>query len=119
MSGANGMARRLHRRLSRVYWLYMSRPATASQKLLAKTLNLKVTSQTARVLAAQILDAQEDQALAVAKKMKLAPGVKVAYFGKETPLRNKTLTIEKITERGFVFFKGTIQFARPHNLTRA
>ena len=97
----------------------MSKPSTASQKQLAKALGLKITNQTARVLGAQIHDAQEDQALAIAKKMKLAPGVKVAYFGKETPLRNKTRTIEKITERGFVFFKGTIQFARPHNLTRA
>ena len=97
----------------------MSKPSTASQKQLAKALDLKITNQTARVLGAQILDAQEDQALAIAKKMKLAPGVKVAYFGKEPGLRNKSLVIDKITERGFVLFKGSKQFARPHNLERA
>ena len=96
----------------------MSQTATAKQKQLAKTLGLKVGNQTTRVLAAQILDAQEDQALALAKKMKLAPGVKVAYVGKEPGLRNKTLVIEKITTRGFVYFKSTRQFARPQNLKR-
>ena len=96
----------------------MSKSHSTSQRRLAETLHLKITNQTYRVLAAQILDAQEDRALADFKKMKLAPGVKVTYIGKEPALRNKALTITKISERGFVFFKGTNQFARPHNLKR-
>ena len=94
----------------------MSKPATASQKKIATGLKIKLTGQSTRVLSAQILDTQEDQALAIAKKLKLAPGVRVTYIGKETALKHKSLTITKISERGFVFFKATKLFARPHNL---
>ena len=96
----------------------MSKPHSPAQKKLAITLGIKVAAQTHRVLAALILDAQEDHSFAEFKKMKLAAGTKVTYHGKETVLRHKTLIITKISERGLVFFKGTTHSARPHNLTR-
>ena len=96
----------------------MSKPHSPAQKKLAITLGIKVAAQTHRVLAALILDAQEDHSFADFKTMKLATGTKVTYHGKETILRHKTLIITKISERGLVFFKGTMHSARPHNLTR-
>ena len=94
----------------------MSKSASSSQKKIARNLKIKLTGQSTRVLAAQIVDAQENQALTIAKKLKLAPGVRVTYVGKETALKHKSLTITKVSERGFVFFKATKLFARPHNL---
>ena len=67
----------LQRRRQGVYLLHMSKPAAASQKKIANGLKIKLTGQSTRVLAAQILDSQEDQALAIAKKLKLVPGVRV------------------------------------------
>ena len=96
----------------------MSKPHSPAQKKRALALGIKVSTQTARVLAAQILDTEEDRSFADFKKMKLGAGTKVTYHGKETVLRHKTLIITKISERGLVFFKGTTHSARPHNLTR-
>ena len=96
----------------------MTKPHSPAQKKRALALGIKVTNQTARILTAQILDAEEDRSFADYKKMKLSTGTKVTYHGKETILRHKTLTITKISDRGLVFFKGTPHAARPHNLTR-
>ena len=98
--------------------MHMSRPATASQKKIAAELKIKLTGKSSRVLAALILDKLEGNAFKAAAKLKLAPGCKVRYAGKETALRHKVLTVAAITDRGFVTFKGTKQFARPHNLSR-
>ena len=97
----------------------MTKPATAAQKKLASDLKIKLTGRSARVLAALVLDKIEDNAFKVAARLKLAPGCRVRYAGKEPGLRHKVLTVAAITERGFVTFKGTKQFARPHNLTLA
>ena len=97
----------------------MSTPATPAQKKIAAELNIKLNGQSSRVLAAQIIDRIEDDAHKTAAKMKLAAGSKVHYFGKETALRGKVLTVATVTARGFVTFKGTKQFARPHNLVLA
>ena len=94
----------------------MSKPATSAQKKIAAQLGIEIAGQSHRVLAAEILDAIEDSAHKDAAKLKLKQGMKVCYHGKETALRHKVLTIANITERGFVTFKGTKQFARPHNL---
>ena len=96
----------------------MSKLHSPSQKQRALALGIKVTNQTTRILAAQILDTEEDRSFADFKKLKLAAGTRVTYHGKETILRHKTLTITKISDRGLVFFKGTPHSARPHNLTR-
>ena len=95
----------------------MSSLATQSQKKIAT--QLKLNGQSARVLAAQIVDKIEDDAHKTAAKMKLSAGSKVRYSGKETALRNKVLTVAVVTANGFVKFKGTKQFARPHNLVLA
>ena len=97
----------------------MSTPATPVQKKIAAELNIKLDGQSKRVLAAQIIDRIEDDSHKTVAKMKLAAGSKVRYFGKETALRNKVLTVTAVTARGFVKFKGTKQFARPHNLVVA
>ena len=96
----------------------MSKPHSPAQKQRAFALGIKVTNQTSRILAAQILDTEEDRSFADFKKLKLAAGTRVTYHGKETILRHKTLTITKISDRGLVFFKGTPHAARPHNLAR-
>ena len=108
--------RRLCRRNYDVHCINMLKPPTAPQKKIARELKIKLSGQSRRVLAALILDKLEDNAFKAAAKLKLAPGSKVRYFGKETDLKHKVLTVTAITDRGFVTFKGTQQFARPHNL---
>ena len=110
--------RHLHSRASGVHCGDMSKPHSPAQKKRALALGIKVTNQTSRILAAQILDTEEDRSFADFKKMKLAVRTKVTYHGKETVLRHKSLIINRISERGLVFFKGTPHSARPHNLTR-
>ena len=99
-----------------VYTVDMSTPPTPAQKKIASQLKIKFTGQSARVLAAQIIDRIEDDAHKTAAKLKLAPGTKVLYSGKVPALKHEVLTVASVTARGFVTFKGTKQFARPHNL---
>ena len=95
----------------------MSKQATELQKLSAAKLKIKVTSQSERVLAAQIIDRTEDDALKLIETHDLKPGVKVRYkYGGNTDLTNRVLTIAKTDAFGFVFFKGTKAKARPHLL---